>query len=263
MFSSLLVTFNLTLDFVNLLEEAVHSSLAKQLVTSLLPEVTLTLIISYVLTALALELGEGRSKKLLALETLDTLRHSLALVGVLYALQFSVGGTHNLLNGYFITNDYVVALKLLTLISTLFIFNNSAIYLEEHLQNLLEYPLVLALALLFMLLLIGSSNLITAFLAVVGFSLNLYVLVLFDAADSVAREAGAKYFYLSTFSSGLMIYGIFVLFVLAGTANYREMGQIFLANSEVTTYHVNLLQAGVMLLLTGLFFKLSAFPGHL
>jgi NADH-quinone oxidoreductase subunit N len=260
MFSTL---FSLSWGAFSLFELAAHPTMANQLVTAALPEVIFTSVVSYVLTKLALELGVGKAKKLLSLESLVALRRSFLLVGVLYLTQLSIGSAHNLFNGYFLTSSYIVALKILALLSTLFIFNNSITYLRTHEMHLLEYPLVLALALLFMLLLISSSNLITAFLSIVGFSLNLYVLILFDASAQLAREAGAKYFYLSTFSSGLIIYGIFILFLLAGTANYTEMAQLFATKMELTTYHTKLIQLGTLMLLNGLFFKLSAFPGHL
>ncbi|MGZ6444707.1 MAG: proton-conducting transporter transmembrane domain-containing protein [Bdellovibrio sp.] len=122
---------------------------------------------------------------------------------------------------------------------------------------------MLTLAILFMLLLISSGHLISAFLTLVGFSLNLYVLILFDAPTAIAREAGIKYFYLSAFSSGLMIYGIFLLFLSLNTGHFVEIGQILATAPEVVSNSKTLVQYAILFLLVGLFFKLSAFPGHL
>ena len=135
--------------------------------------------------------------------------------------------------------------------------------MANHRRHLLEYPLVLTTALLFMLILVGAGNLVAAFLALVGFSLNLYVLVLFDATSAVAREAGVKYFYLSTLSSGLLVYGIFLLFLVTGTTNLAEINQVLATDTELVNSSKGLIQLSVSLILTGLFFKLSAFPGHL
>lgn len=121
----------------------------------------------------------------------------------------------------------------------------------------------MVIATLFMLLLVGSSHLVSAFLAIVGFSLNLYVLVLFDATAAVAREAGVKYFYLSTLSSGLMMYSIFLITLTLGTGSLFEMAQILSTDVELSTTGSSLLHVAVIFLLVGLFFKLSAFPGHL
>jgi NADH-quinone oxidoreductase subunit N len=114
-----------------------------------------------------------------------------------------------------------------------------------------------------MLLLVGAGHLISAFLALVGFSLNLYVLILFDATTAVAREAGVKYFYLSTISSGLMLYGIFLIFLITGTGHFLDISQILATEGELVAIAEPLLQLALTFLFVGLFFKLSAFPGHL
>jgi NADH-quinone oxidoreductase subunit N len=236
---------------------------AEQILICLLPEVTLTLVISYVLTILAIELGKGRAKKDLAFDSIYALQDGLAYVAILYTIQLILGDTEALFNGYLLTSTYVITLKLLTVISGRFILDSSELYMENHSRHLLEYPLVLTLAILFMLLLVGAGHLISAFLALVGFSLNLYVLILFDAPTAVAREAGVKYFYLSTFSSGLILYGVFLMFFVLGTGHFREIGQLLATTPELLENGQHLLQYAILFLLIGLFFKLSAFPGHL
>lgn len=220
-------------------------------------------MVTYILGALAVELGEGRSKRTLALDSLFALQDALGYTIILLAIQLIAGGTEALFNGYLLTSSYVVTLKLLTVISGRVILDSSEAYMRNHSRHLLEYPLVFVLAILFMLLLVGAGHLISAFMALVGFSLNLYVLVLFDAPTAMAREAGIKYFYLSAFSSGLMLYGIFLLFLVTGTGHFSEMGQFLATQPEIFGTGRALLEYGILFLLIGLFFKLSAFPGHL
>ena len=81
----------------------------------------------------------------------------------------------------------------------------------------MEYPILILLITLFLLILISAYNLITVFLAIIGFSLNIYVLLLYDSFNHASREAGIKYFYLSTFSSGLIISGIFFAYLIFHT----------------------------------------------
>ena len=219
--------------------------------------------IVYLLCSLAVELGSGRSKKELGLESLVGVQFGLIFIAVIYAVQLKTGFARSLFNGYFLTNGVVVSLKLLTLLAGLFILNRSNLYLRESELDLLEYAIVRTLSLLFRVLLVISGNLRAAFLCVVGFSLNLYVLILFEAAKFIAREAGAKYYFLSTFSSGRRIYGIFLLFVAIQTATFYDMAQILGTCFEIVASHKSRLQIGTTLLLTGVFFKLSAFPGHL
>lgn len=96
-----------------------------------------------------------------------------------------------------------------------------------------------------------------------GFSLNLYVLILFDALSRLAREAGVKYYYLSTFSSGRLLYGIFTLYGAIQTANYSERGLRLSSDALLLIDSDALLNVGLRFFLVGIAFKLSAFPGHL
>lgn len=259
--------FNLfSLNFAHILSDLLPTFATGngyQLINYLLPELTLTIMVTYILGALAVELGEGRSKRTLALDSLFALQDALGYTIILLAIQLIAGGTEALFNGYLLTSSYVVTLKLLTVISGRVILDSSEAYMRNHSRHLLEYPLVFVLAILFMLLLIGAGHLISAFMALVGFSLNLYVLVLFDAPTAMAREAVIKYFYLSAFSSGLMLYGIFLLFLVTGTGHFSEMGQFLATQPEIFGTGRALLEYGILFLLIGLFFKLSAFPGHL
>jgi NADH:ubiquinone oxidoreductase subunit 2 (subunit N) len=60
-----------------------------------------------------------------------------------------------------------------------------------------------------------------------------------------------------------MLYGIFLVFITLGTGHLLELGQTLATQTETVSNGVNLLELGVTLLFVGLFFKLSAFPGHL
>lgn len=152
----------------------------------------------------------------------------------------------------------------MTVFATLILSFNLKQYFSTSNRPLLEFPLVLALSLLFLLFLLSSSHLFTAFLSIVGFSLNTYVLIFFEANRSAtARESGIKYFYLSAFSSGLIIYGIFLIFLVFGTGHLMEIRKILACQPELLLNGLDLLRIGIAFLLFGLFFKLSAFPGHL
>lgn len=223
----------------------------------------LTSVLAVTLVFLALELGRATPKKQLALNSLDAMRKALVFVIILYSIQLLTNDADSLFNGYMLNSKYVHTLKLLTTISGLFILSSSKKYIKNHTRHLLEYPVILILALLFMLLLVGAGHLISTFIALVGFSLNLYVLILFDATSAVAREAGIKYFYLSTMSSGLILYSIFLIFLILETGHFFEIGHTLHTDLGLICIAGNLLQIAITMLLVGFFFKLSAFPGHL
>jgi NADH:ubiquinone oxidoreductase subunit 2 (subunit N) len=245
-------------EFANLAETS-SFLYGQQLAQNFVSEIVIALGLIYLLTVLAIELGNGRFKKRLAFESLESAQQVLIRVSAIYSAQLFFGGAVELFNGYRAANCAADRLKFITALAGLFILSNSVRYVDENAQHLLEYAIVRLLSLLFRLLLVSSANLRSAFLAIVGFSLNLYVLIFFDAPTFAARESGVKYYYLSTFSSGLRIYGIFLFFISRKTASFSE-------SAQVISSHLGqpfLLQAGILLLLTGVFFKLSAFPGHL
>ena len=121
----------------------------------------------------------------------------------------------------------------------------------------------MSLATLLILLIIGASHFVSAFIALVGFSLNLYVLIFSDAATAAVREGGVKYFYLSTLSSGIILYGIFLFYFISQTGQFFEISQLFSTDFELAMSSSILVKVAVVFILVGLFFKLSAFPGHL
>lgn len=189
--------------------------------------------------------------------------NGLSFVTGTYLTQLIIGDSNFFFNGYLRTSFYVTARELLALVSCRFVLNNSRTYLKSHSQHLLEYAIIFVLTVLFRRLLIRAANFRSAFRTVVGFSLNLYVLILFDAAKGNGREAGVKYYFLSTFSSGLRIYGIFLILVLIGTLQFFETAQNLRNNPELSKNAPARIRVALGLLLTGIFFKLSAFPGHL
>jgi len=99
------------------------------------------------------------------------------------------------------------------------------------------------------------------FFSLAGFSLNLYILVLYDGADAASREASLKYFYLSTLSAGLILFGILLIYVTVGDVTYYAI-RFYMSTRTVGETPV-VVAAAVLFILLGFFFKLSAFPGHL
>jgi len=179
-----------------------------------------------------------------------------------YALQFIFdGGSASILGGYFATSRTITLLKFVTLLSAVFVLDASETFMRQHSRHLLEYPIMVALTTFFMLLLISANHIMSTFLSLVGFSLGLYVLILYDANRRPSREAGLKYYYLSTLSSGLILYGILLIYALAGTGNFDEL--FFVFTTKMQFQENTLLMTALLLVLAGFFFKLSAFPGHL
>lgn len=179
----------------------------------------------------------------------------------IYAYQFCLACDHVVfLGGYFASTRAIILVKFLTLASALFVLDASRQYMREHRRHLLEFPIMVALTTFFMVLLVSSNHLMSAFFCLVGFSLGLYVLVIFDGDKKASREAALKYYYLSSLSSGLILYGILLIYSLTGRGQFDSLLQFFAAGQFKGSPIIAL---AVVFLLVGFFFKLSSFPGHL
>lgn len=133
-------------------------------------------------------------------------------------------------------------------------------FVRHNRRHLLEYPIMTLLASLLLLCLMGANNLMVVFLSIGGFSIALYVLILFDVYARVSREAAMKYFYLSAMSAGLIIFGTFLLYSATGTASFSDLRCAFLARTDINWVASG---TGLAFILFGFFFKLSAFPAHM
>jgi NADH-quinone oxidoreductase subunit N len=129
----------------------------------------------------------------------------------------------------------------------------------------MEYTLLIVLAIVFLITLVSSNNFIMIFISIIGFSLNIYVLLMADVSYHTSLEAGIKYFYLSALSSGLLISGIWLAYVIFLTTDFAIIKFIlneWTANSQTVEY-LGILQIMVYSIMYGFLFKLAAFPCHL
>jgi NADH-quinone oxidoreductase subunit N len=184
----------------------------------------------------------------------------LCLIHIIF---FSKTGV--IFNNYLITDLYTQTLKILVLWTTWSVLKASSRYLLKHPRHLMEYPILVLLNTVFLLVFISSYNLITLFLAVIGFSLNIYVLLLYDSFNHSSREAGIKYYYLSTFSSGLILGGLLITYLIFHSTSFLSITWI-LHNwifSEFFHTKLMLLHFVIYFILFGFFFKLASFPCHL
>jgi len=137
---------------------------------------------------------------------------------------------------------------------------------QRSLETKKELFFLLLGALGFMFVLISSYNFITMFISIIGFSLALYIVLLHGGSNSHAvRESGIKYFYLSAFSSGLILYGVFIIYFVCNTTSFRGVKyyiNIMLLSSNTQNYE-SILALCILFLFIGFLFKLSAFPCHM
>lgn len=182
--------------------------------------------------------------------------------GVLLSLQLLLPvPSYPAANSYLYISHGLVASKLLVVATSLFVLHLSENYIREHSRHILEFSIVILVGVLLLLILVSANNLMLLFLSLAGFSLNLYILILYDGADGASREAALKYFYLSTLSAGFILFGVLLIYTTIGEATYFDIRTYMVA--DVDPYALKILSVGVLFILLGFFFKLSAAPGHL
>lgn len=176
------------------------------------------------------------------------------------------GDTSHLAYANYAINDiYTAIIKIVVLLTIILIMNSSKESFKNHPRHLIEYPVLLMFTAVFLLILVSAFNFITVFLAILGFSLTLYVLLLNDSFNQASREAGIKYFYLSTVSTGLLICGIFLTYLIFNSTSFMSITWIVHNWKAFNNFDGSTFLITVMLyfIIFGFLFKLAAFPCHL
>jgi NADH-quinone oxidoreductase subunit N len=122
-----------------------------------------------------------------------------------------------------------------------------------------EFPVLMLFATVGMMIMASASNLMTLYMGLELQSLALYVLAAFARDELRSSEAGLKYFVLSGLASGLLLYGISLVYGFSGTMDLESLRGLLVQPSTVSAGLV----VGIVFVLVGLAFKVSAVPFHM
>ena len=125
-----------------------------------------------------------------------------------------------------------------------------------------EYPLLILFAALGMGIMVSATDLITLYLGLELNSLAAYVLASFLRADGRSAEAGLKYFVLGALASGILLYGMSLIYGFTGTTNFAGIHAALAAGGVTGGVGTGAL-FGIVFMLAGLAFKISAAPFHM
>ena len=160
--------------------------------------------------------------------------------------------------GMFIDDAFARFAKVTILLSGAAVLAMSAEYLSRHGLMRFEYPILIVLATVGMMLMVSAGDLLTLYMGLELQSLALYVVAAMRRESVKSSEAGLKYFVLGALSSGLLLYGASLVYGFAGTTGFA--GIIVAVNADVMPMG---LLFGLVFLLVGLAFKVSAVPFHM
>ncbi len=161
--------------------------------------------------------------------------------------------------GMIILDGFAGFVKLLILAGLAAVLAISMRYLQQERIGRFEYPVLVLLAGLGMMLMVSANDLLSLYLALELQSLSLYVLAAFHRDLARSAESGIKYFVLGAISSGMILFGASLIYGFAGTTSFDGIAS---AVSEGEHLRLGLL-VGLVFVLSGLAFKISAAPFHM
>ncbi len=181
------------------------------------------------------------------------------LVAALISWSMLGNDTQVVLSGTFVSDPMAALLKTSILLVTFGAFLYSRSYLVE--RNIFrgEFYVLGLFAVLGMLVLVSAHSLLTIYLGLELLSLSLYALVAFNRDSGDASEAAMKYFVLGALASGMLLYGISMLYGATGSLDIAEISRAIATPGEQSI----LLVFALCFVVTGLAFKFGAVPFHM
>jgi len=166
-------------------------------------------------------------------------------------------GTNIAFGGMFVDDGFARFAKVVILVSAASVLLMSERYMQKRDLLKFEYPLLVALAVVGMMVMVSAGDLMALYMGLELQSLALYVVASMRRDSVKSTEAGLKYFVLGALSSGLLLYGASLVYGFAGTT-------LFSGIIEATADGASLgMLFGIVFMLAGFAFKVSAAPFHM
>jgi len=179
---------------------------------------------------------------------------TLIVAAVLIAM---AGTTLEAFHGAFVTDGFSRFMKIATLIGSGVTLVIAEAYLASTKRQQFEFPLLVLISTIGMMLMISAHDLIALYLGLELSSLALYVVASFDRDNVKSTEAGLKYFVLGALSSGMLLYGASLVYGLTGTVSFSGIAEALKSGAGIGAIF------GLVFILAGLSFKISAVPFHM
>ncbi len=215
-----------------------------------LPELVLAV---YAMAALMYGVYTGKDREAPLLIWLT----AAVMVGLGFWIGLAPAGTETAFGGSFIDDGFARFAKVTMLIAAAIVLLMSQDFMARHGFLRFEYPVLVALATLGMMMMVSANDLMALYVGLELQSLALYVVASMRRDSARSTEAGLKYFVLGALSSGLLLYGASLTYGFAGTT-------LFSGIVEAASGGMSLgLLFGLVFIVTGLAFKVSAVPFHM
>ncbi|MDP1700531.1 MAG: NADH-quinone oxidoreductase subunit NuoN, partial [Aestuariivirga sp.] len=181
---------------------------------------------------------------------------SLALVAALVI--FTSEGKVTAFGGAFVVDTFARVMKVMALFGSAVAIVLSSHFMKRVKMARFEYPILVMLASVGMMMMISANDLISLYVGLELQSLSLYVVAAIDRDSTRSSEAGLKYFVLGALSSGMLLYGASLVYGFTGTTTFPQIATALSASGSSLG-----LVFGLVFIIAGLAFKVSAVPFHM
>ena len=182
----------------------------------------------------------------------------LALAVVAVMVGTTGEGRQLAFNGGFVVDDFGRTLKVIAIIAAILAILLSTKFMAAIRVARFEYPILIMLAVLGMMMMISANDLISLYMGLELQSLALYVVAAIHRDDAKSSEAGLKYFVLGALSSGMLLYGASLVYGFTGTTTFAGIASALQASGSSLG-----IVFGLVFIIAGLAFKVSAVPFHM
>jgi len=164
-------------------------------------------------------------------------------------------------NNLFVVEEFSNYAKLLILLAAAFTLILAMPYNKR--ENILqfEFPILILFSVLGMMMMVSANDLISLYLGIELQSLSLYVLATIRRDSVKSAEAGLKYFVLGALSSGILLYGMSMVYGFSGSTSFDKLSIVF--NNYGHNDPIIGVTVGLVFIIAGLAFKISAVPFHM
>jgi NADH-quinone oxidoreductase subunit N len=184
------------------------------------------------------------------------------LLGIVPLIVFSHGEADTF-RGQFVTDDFAVFLKVLTLLGAALCLLMSPEFFRNEGTERFEFPVLALFSTVGMLMMISANSLLALYLALEMQSLPLYVMAAFHRDQTRSTEAGLKFFVLGALASGLLLYGCSLVYGFTGTLSFDVLARVFQPDPAAAAPIDHGALIGLVFIAAGLAFKLAAVPFHM
>ena len=185
-----------------------------------------------------------------------------SLLGVLLVV-------NNPFNASLVFNNLLVHDPFTNLVKAVLLFSTASCiivsfdYIKIKKVHAFEFTLLMLFSIVGSMVIVSSYDLLTMYLGIEMSSLCLYALAAFTRRSAFSTEAGLKYFILGAFASGILLFGISLVYGLTGTTNFEDLAKILVGVYEADMVVPNGLTIGVIFIACALLFKATAAPFHM